>query len=49
MALGAARRDVVEMGRRETFMLVAIGFMIGVPRAAGSRLVANCLWIGSNC
>jgi predicted permease len=45
MALGAAGRDVVSMLFRETFLLVAAGFVIGVPAAlAGSRLIANRLY-----
>ena len=45
MALGAAGRDVVRMVLRETFLLVAAGFVIGVPAAlAGSRLIANRLF-----
>ena len=45
MALGAAGRDVVSMVLRETFLLVAAGFVIGVPAAlAASRLIANRLF-----
>ena len=45
MALGAAGRDVVSMVFRETLLLVASGFVIGVPAAlAGSRLIANRLF-----
>ena len=45
MALGAAGRDVLRMVLRETFRLVAMGFVIGVPVAfAGSRLIANRLF-----
>ena len=45
MALGAGGRDVVSMLFRETFLLVAAGFVVGVPAAlAGSRLIANRLY-----
>ncbi len=45
MAVGASRRDVVDLVLRETFVLVLGGFAIGVPVAvAGARLLANRLF-----
>jgi ABC-type antimicrobial peptide transport system permease subunit len=45
MALGAQRRDIRRLVLRDTFSLVALGVVIGVPVAvAGARLLANQLY-----
>ena len=45
MALGAARRDVLWLIMRETFVLVAAGAIVGVPAAlAAARLIKSLLF-----
>jgi ABC-type antimicrobial peptide transport system permease subunit len=50
MALGADRRDVRRLVLRDTFRLVVIGVVIGIPAAlAGARLLASQLYeVGPN-